>query len=115
MPSIRVMDISALVATSIAWGAIAGMLGVDLLLRRLVETRLLFVGLLIGTTSGLISAVTREFHLTYLTTQVVTGISLLLGIAGLVVVIFAAIRLATQRRTATAPATERPDKAKQAS
>lgn len=108
MPSIRVMDISALVATSIAWGAVAGMLLVDLLLRRLVETRLLFIGLLVGITSGLIDRVTREFHLTYLTTQVVEGISLLLGIAGLVVVIFAAIQLATRRRTAAVPAPEGP-------
>ncbi len=84
------------------------MLLVDLMLRRLVETRLLFIGLLTGITGRLIDQVTSEFHLTYLTTRVVDGISLLLGIAGLAVVVFAAIQLATRRRTAAVPAPEGP-------
>ncbi|HEX9034802.1 MAG TPA: hypothetical protein VF834_23400 [Streptosporangiaceae bacterium] len=109
MPSIEVVAVSTLIFTCVVWGMLATLVLMAVLVKRKRDLRLLAIGLLTGSTGAVLDAVGRVLRWSGRAGVVGSGVALLLGIAGLVMVVVAVVRRATQRGPKSAPQPETPD------
>jgi hypothetical protein len=93
VPSIKTIDVVTLIFTSAAWGALASLLAIDLLLKKPGTFRLILIGLLLASPVGVIHPAGDLLNWDARARAVAGVISLVLTAGGLACLVVGAIGL----------------------